>query len=312
MENANNKLNLKDMTLAVLKTVVLLNRSYGADYLARILQGFDRFGLRDDSHRELETFGELDKMYSTRITRLIYHLVAEKYLWVKNKVYGSLAITDKGTAFLDTPQDLWVSPKVLETPELERLLYTELRKLRTQLSENAEIMPYEVFNNYSLAQLVSQKPRDLKALKAIHGVGDATIERYGQAILACISHTVEHAQQLMVEKRAKTPSLQAVKDLFLAGKPVEEIAEVRSIKSGTVMSYLDNLHRAGEVNLMPWIEETVDPQQLHKATSYFQQAEDKRLKAAYEVLGLDYDTLRLCRLYVAGLSSQQDEMAMAS
>jgi len=296
----------------VCKTVVLLERSYGADYLSRLLTGFDRFGLRKDEHKELETFGVASDIYSYKVINLIRWMTTAGYLKIVDVDYGNLNITQKGEAFLENPVEIQIPESQLKTPELDVMLELELKQLRREYSEQAEIMPYEVFNNYSMEQIVKVKPEHVTALKMIPGFGQIRINKYGHAILKAVKRVKEDGPGVLLQKKASRQSHQSVKDLFLAGKDIAQIAEERKIKATTIMNYLENLHRAGQIDLCTWIEEQVDPQALHKGTAYFKQTQNPKLEEAFSVLGLDYTTLRMCRLYVANVQSEDAVLALAS
>ncbi len=304
--------NLQETACYIFKTVLLLERHYGADYIGRILQGFDRFGMRDESHKELETFGVMRKVYRERIGNIIKYLVKQGFLRISKPAFGNLAITPKGEAFLDAPTELVVPEKELVTPELDRMLQAELRQLRTELSEQADIMPYEIYTNYTLQKIVEEKPTNVTMLKAIPGIGDQRINRFGHAVIQAVKRVQEDGSAILLQLRAKWPSRQEVKTLFLAGKSVEEIATQRNVKPSTVITCLEELHLAGELDLTGWIENRLDPKALHKGAEYFKQVEMHDLKSAYEVLGLDYETLRMCRLYVSDVKTERTELAMAS
>ena len=257
-------------------------------------------------------FGVMSKVYQERLTNMINYLLKQGFLRISNAAFGNLAITPKGEAFLDAPTELMVAEADLVTPELDRMLQAELRQIRRELSDQAEIMPYEIFTNFTLHQIVEQKPTNVTMLKAIPGIGDQRINRYGHAVIQAVKRVQEDGSKMLRDLKAKSPSRQEVKALFLSGKSVEEIASARKVKPVTVMIYLEELHLSGELNLNEWIENRLDPKVLHKGVEYFKQVESHELKSAYEVLGLDYDTLRMCRLYVADVKTAHAELALAS
>lgn len=306
-----NETNIKEVITCVCKTVILLERSYGADYLARLLMGYDRYGLRKESHKELETFGLMEDFYSFQIVNIIRYMEDEGYLKIVDPNFGSIDVTEKGEQFLETPEDVIIPTSKMQTPELDRLLYAELRQIRREYSEAAEVMPYEVFTNYAMEKIVKQQPQNVTELRMIPGFGDVRINKYGHAVLKAVKRVKEDAPQLLLQMRVSRPSHQSVKDLFLAGKSLSEIAKEREITVTTTIIYLENLHKAGQINLCEWIEENVEPQALHKGTEYFKQVNDPKLEEAFNVLGLDYTTLRMCKLYVASMNSEKAVLALA-
>lgn len=71
------------------------------------------------------------------------------------------------------------------TPE-EFALYARLRDLRKQLSERDGVPTYAVFTNEQLAAIVQNLVSSLTKLRAIEGIGEARVEKYGKAVLQLV------------------------------------------------------------------------------------------------------------------------------
>ena len=71
--------------------------------------------------------------------------------------------------------------EVLSAPEFER--FARLRVLRKELAEKEGVPAYAIFTNEQLAQMVRKKVSSKAGLKEIEGVGEARIEKYGEAVL---------------------------------------------------------------------------------------------------------------------------------
>ncbi|MEL6842126.1 MAG: helix-turn-helix domain-containing protein, partial [Bacteroidota bacterium] len=99
---------------------------------------------------------------------------------------------------------------------------------------------------------------------------------------------------------------QMVKALFESGAASHEIAQRRGIKQSSVVRSLEYLQNAGQIDTCSWVEEQLPPQSLRKGKAYFQDRPQSSLRAAYESLGLDYDSLRMCRMYVSSLKTRID------
>jgi superfamily II DNA helicase RecQ len=67
--------------------------------------------------------------------------------------------------------------------------FARLRDLRKRLAERDGVPPYSVFTNEQLAQIVQQKAHSLTALRAIEGIGEARVTKYGSDITALLSAT---------------------------------------------------------------------------------------------------------------------------
>ncbi len=311
----NRKVNIQEETELILKTVLLLDHPYGANYLVRVLMGSKDYGLKEESHMELETYGALGEMHMGKIKDIVHFLVRKNYLHIADKRFGVIGITEQGEAYLEQPEPLEVSPRYLYTNRYDRRLYKALRGIRKELATQVSKPPFHIFTDYTLQCLVEEKPKDILSLKTIPGIGDYKADAYGNAILLALKENetqkAEEAQVRMMQ-RAQSPSHQEVKALFESGMDIEEMAEKRQVKASTIRTCLYRLHEAGEVDLSAWIEKQVGEQELAKGSEYFRQTPNLRLKEAFEDLGMDYETLRLCRLYVHKISTVEEELRYAS
>lgn len=310
--NANNKTDYREATVAILTTVKLLDNRYGEAYLTRILKADQKFELKRPEHAFLQTFAALKKMPKETLRNLFRFLVDNSYLTVADVNFGVLAITIKGEEFLSEPQAILLASAKLKTSRYDRLLSIELREIRKSICEKSGDRPFDIFSNYTLQTIIDEKPLDVASLKAVIGLREVIVDKYGAQIIQAVKRAVDLKKADAADRAARliySPGHQEIQALFNAGMELEEIAEKRQVKADTVQRALIRLHRSGKIDLKPWIERKLTPQVLEKGRSYFQENQDKRLKPAYEKLGLDYDSLRLCRLYVADIRQTTTELA---
>ncbi|MGI9038777.1 MAG: RecQ family ATP-dependent DNA helicase, partial [Gemmatimonadota bacterium] len=62
-------------------------------------------------------------------------------------------------------------------------LFQRLRTLRKQLADRQDVPAYVVFSDRTLWDMVDQRPTSLGRMLDVHGVGEAKLERYGEAFL---------------------------------------------------------------------------------------------------------------------------------
>lgn len=291
---------VSEKAIAVLKTVLLLDKAYSVSYVMRILTGDQRFPLREESHKKLETFGVLEGESFSQIEGLIYYLHKQAFLCIQDKIFGNIEATELASEFLSEPKPMLANRRQLGRNWLEAKLYRELRELRRELATSMEVLPYELYNNYALHLLSTQMPATLETLDEIPAAFEIP-----DACKTMVIAKIEVARELKVKDersggiytKAHSPSHQAVLRLCEEGATLEEIAAARSIKPSTVRTYLTNLHRSEQLDLCALIEESMDGKVLHRGAEYFAQSGDDRLKTAHESLGLDYETLHWCKLY---------------
>ena len=66
-------------------------------------------------------------------------------------------------------------------------LWEALRETRLKIAEDAGVPPYVVFHDATLKELVRLRPGSPDAMLQVHGVGQAKLDRYGEAFLAVIA-----------------------------------------------------------------------------------------------------------------------------
>ena len=81
--------------------------------------------------------------------------------------------------------DRKVDYKEVLTPE-QFEVFAKLRELRKQIADKDAVPVYAVFTNEQLAAMVQTQADSKTKLKAIDGVGEARIEKYGEAFLALL------------------------------------------------------------------------------------------------------------------------------
>ena len=65
-------------------------------------------------------------------------------------------------------------------------VFAALRALRQTMAAQEGVPPYALFTNAQLADMASQRPHSAEALRAIDGVGEARMSKYGSAFLQAL------------------------------------------------------------------------------------------------------------------------------
>lgn len=93
--------------------------------------------------------------------------------------------------------------------ESDFALFARLRKLRKELAERDGVPLYAVFTNEQLAAIVQARVTSATALKAIDGVGDSRVEKYGPPLLAIIN-SVMNAESAVAGRGGNEQAVAAV------------------------------------------------------------------------------------------------------
>lgn len=75
--------------------------------------------------------------------------------------------------------------EVLKPEEFE--VFSRLRDWRRAVAEREGVPVYTIFTNEQLAQMVQKKVNSKVGLKEMEGVGDARVEKYGEALMQMLS-----------------------------------------------------------------------------------------------------------------------------
>lgn len=301
-ENTNpnlQEIDLQKEVTQILLTVKLLEKPYAGAYIARILTGENQFGWRSEFHPQLESFGSISHYFRSQIEDIIYYVVDLNFISVKDDIRGTLEVSQLGEAYLSQPRPLLIEKGKIFKPWYEIELTKQIRTWRNDLAQEFFKKPYQIFSNYVLTLLVKKLPGSLDALAQIQGLDALSDEERLELsqIIQEMKRKIEVDEKSQIYRKAYAPSKRKVKELFQAGLSLEEIARRRKLKVSTTREYLMILHQAKEINLIPWIEEKMDPLVLHKIVEYFKSAQDRSLKVAHKVLEQDYETLKLGRMF---------------
>jgi ATP-dependent DNA helicase RecQ len=266
---------------------------FGVNYLIEVLTGKEDERIRRNAHDQLSTFG-IGRDLSAEQWRSVYRqLVAAGLVAVDIEGHGALQLTEqsrpvlRGERTLRLRRDPERRPAKVkgegraaraETPldPEATALWERLRSYRRELALEQGVPPYVVFNDATLRELVTYRPRDLDELSRISGVGVVKLERYGAGFLALLAaHAAEHGRPPNVPLLPESP-LRAVApagasaggaaggrvweeglndtargtlDLLRTGLAPAQIAERRALKISTIYTHLSRCIEEGELAL---------------------------------------------------------------
>lgn len=292
---------LSEMAVPVLKTAILTNGRYGMTYMVQLLVGDVEMKFRKPEHGSLETFGALIDQSRTRVKEFICFLIRKGLLYQSGGDYPLVRASRKGLDFLERPVAICRGEEKIFFGKTEIRLRFRLAELRERIASEEKKTLMAIFSETTLQHLCIAKPGSSGELLMVYGIGPWKEKRYGQRILEVIASFRNEEKKRAVTRMFKSvtkPTFQETKVLFEQGMDAPEIAQRKGLKESTVKEYLEKLHLCGEIDVRAWIEKQVDRSTLHRAIRYFREAEDQSLSTAHEVLGLEIQTLRLCRLYM--------------
>jgi len=165
---------------------------FGVGHLADVLAGNDTEKVRSFGHDRLSVFGIATADELPLIRPVARALIARDAL--RADAYGGLSFGPGARPILKGEQQLSIAiPPPRKRARRERFegpadpLFDALRDARRKLAADAGVPPYVIFHDSTLREIAAQKPRNLRELGQVQGVGAVKLERYGDAMLEVLS-----------------------------------------------------------------------------------------------------------------------------
>ncbi|ODN71051.1 ATP-dependent DNA helicase RecQ [Methylobrevis pamukkalensis] len=76
-------------------------------------------------------------------------------------------------------------------PEADQGLFQALRDKRTELARAQNVPPYVIFHDRTLIELAAARPGSRAQMARVPGIGEAKLDRYGDAFLAVIAELAD-------------------------------------------------------------------------------------------------------------------------
>jgi ATP-dependent DNA helicase RecQ len=211
-DNCLNPPHMIDRTIAAQKALSAVYRtgeSYGAGYLVNVLLGASDPRIERNGHDRLSVYGIGGELSAQTWRRLFRQLIINGQLTVDYEGHGNLVLTEKARPLLrgeekflvcQTTRDVKARAKrqhrrELTLSEADELLYRELKSLRSRLAAEAQVPPYVICHDRTLAELAEKRPTSIDELHGISGLGQAKIERYGAALLEVVARPARDAAE---------------------------------------------------------------------------------------------------------------------
>ncbi len=329
-----------DGTTAAQKAMSCIYRTgqrFGAGYLSDVLLGKEHERIRRFGHDRVSTFGIGKELTVDQWKSVYRQLVALGLVEVDIEGHGGLRLTEqsrpvlrgeKRVRFRRDPDRRQVqrseraAPVAAPTEPEANALWERLRLRRRELAAEQDIAPYMVFNDATLREMVTYRPRNADELGRISGVGAVKLERFGEAFLQVLAeHEAEHgrpqglpllpdARPYQTAPKARmrdlglTTTVRETLQLFRSGLGVEDLAARRDLKPTTIYSHLARCIEEGELSVRDVVR--LDDTELRTIQNAFDQLlpdSPEALKPVYDALdgAYDYGILRCIR---AGMADQ--------
>ncbi|MBS0539239.1 MAG: DNA helicase RecQ [Proteobacteria bacterium] len=183
-----------------MSAIVRTGERFGLEHLIAILTGNGTENVLKYNHDKLPTFG-VGKDRAPAQWRSIFRQISAVGLIAQDMMeHGRWWVTDagwkvlKGEGRIELRKDLATAAKGSRRDrraaaasaianDADGALLEALKALRSKLARGQNVPAYVVFSDRTLVELATHRPASLDAMREIHGIGDAKLERYGSAFL---------------------------------------------------------------------------------------------------------------------------------
>ena len=176
----------------LLSAVYRTGQSWGLTHLTDVLTGKESSKVRDKGHHALSVFGLVEGAESREIAPVARALVVRDALRLTE--HGGYQLGPEAKPLLrdEAALEMVDHPKPLRSSRRSGggepnpagdPLFEALRAERKRLAAEGGVPPYVVFHDSVLRAMVAGRPGTLAELARVPGVGDAKLDRYGDAFL---------------------------------------------------------------------------------------------------------------------------------
>ena len=184
-----------------LSCVYRTGQRFGVVHLIDVLLGKTNVKVSQFGHQQLRVFGVGKAISQAQWSSVFRQLVAGGYLMSDIEAYGGLKLTEAARPVLKGEAEVWLrrdaEVQARKSSKAERgarakegyaevsddPLWHALKAKRMELAKEQGVPPYVIFHDSTLLEILNRKPVSLTEMSQITGVGQAKLQRYGDAFL---------------------------------------------------------------------------------------------------------------------------------
>lgn len=182
-----------------------LKGRFGQTLVGNILKGSRTVKVRQYGFERNAAFGMLGDYSAAAVGTLLREAVTAGYLEQSAGKYPVLSLTAAGRTMLGGTGGRTVTrtrtvgtelpvvqPRQKTAPkeydERLRPVFTKLQKLRYQMAQKDHIPPFVIFSDVTLWEMAAHMPATLDEMRAVKGVGEFKLHKYGPAFLRALKN----------------------------------------------------------------------------------------------------------------------------
>lgn len=181
-----------DVARKLLSAVYRTGQSYGLGHIERVLIGAADDRVIQQQHDRLSVYGIVSAEEAPLLKPVSRALLVRDAL--RTTEHGGLMLGPEARAILkgECPVDLVIPPRKARKgrlPSGDHLpdpIFDALRACRRELALAAGVPPYVIFHDATLREMAQVRPKSLRDMALITGVGTRKLDAYGDAFLAVL------------------------------------------------------------------------------------------------------------------------------
>lgn len=199
----------------IMSAVSRTGQRFGIGHIIDVVSGADTKRVRELRHNEIKTYGAGRDRDKKHWRGVLDELLAQGALLQEGEPYPVLGITKKGAEILYGRETITALKKEETRTKGSRrpsgetgydeALFEKLRSLRKGLAEVQRVPPYIIFSDKTLHEISRQYPSTLQEMRAISGIGEAKLDKYGAAFLREILHYLEDKPGILPPEKIDGP-----------------------------------------------------------------------------------------------------------
>lgn len=274
----------------ILSCIKRMNEKFGSGLVTDVLKGSNSAKIKSFGFNNLSTYGIMNDYTKDTIKDLIYYLITEEYIKTIGDKFPVLALSPTANDILFGDKQVFIKkkiekilPKEISISNLktnlnyDKDLFEILRTLRKEIADSNNIAPFIVFSDTSLKEMSTYYPITVQNMLKINGVGTNKLEKYGDIFIKTIQKYVDDNNLEIPEdnstlstkidnksKEVNKPKEEKIKkedtkivsyNLYLEGKSIDDIAEIRQLTKQTIEHHLLKCFEIGmEIDIDKYVQ----------------------------------------------------------
>lgn len=274
--NCNSETESTDITTdskKIMSCIKRMKERFGIGMVTDVLKGSKTAKIKSMKFDDLSTYGIMSDYSKETIKELISFLVSENYINCVGDKYPILTLNSNCSDVLFNDKQVFIKRKIEKVKakssgaKYDTDLFAILSTLRKSLAEELNVPPFVVFSDSTLIEMCMIYPTTLDELYQISGVGKYKADNFGKHFLHEIQkyveeHNIQKSTSIIADinnkkikipkepKAEKEPTKITTYNLYMSGKTIKEIVNLRGLTQPTIEKHLIDCYKDGmEIDL---------------------------------------------------------------